>query len=336
MNTFSKQWRCWAGSVGLSLLFATTTYAATPPTKAPAQPATPPVAKPGPGESTPGPGHTACLKSGPAGMACIPGGKFLRGVKRDPNRKCFQFDRIKTPSSDAIGQHEVDVSTFYMDVHEVTYGDYDRCKKSGKCKGGGPRYPDMNADKQGFVGVTWYQAKAYCEAFGKRLPWEAEWEKAARGTKGDINPWGNEPADCDRAVIRNKKRRTSCGVRQKSKKPTIGRPFLVGSKPVGRYGLYDMVGNVEEWVADWYSLNWNRCGKACRGLDPKGPCGGAEKCKGHTHKVVRGGSWFWPKCAATGYHRRPHVPKNRPFHHFGFRCAASLEQAKALGSGSAR
>jgi len=223
-----------------------------------------------------------------------------------------------------------------MDIYEVTYGDYARCKKAGTCKGGGPRYPDMNRDKQALVGVTWYQAKAYCEAQGKRLPTEAEWEKAARGPDGDINPWGNEDATCERAVIRNKKRKTSCGVRQKTKdgkygkKASIGRPFVVGSKPVGRYGLYDMVGNAEEWVADWYSWNWNRCGKACRGKDPKGPCGGKARCPGYTHKVVRGGSWFWPKCAATGYHRRPHVPKNRPFHHFGFRCAASLEQARAL------
>ena len=271
-------------------------------------------------------------------MACVPGGPFVRGVTKDPNRKCFQFDRIKTPTSDALGQHTVHVSTFYMDVTEVTVAAYKACKAAGRCKGGGPRYPDMSRDRQPIVGVTWYQARDFCRAQGKRLPTEAEWEKAARGPSGDINPWGDHKATCERAVIRNLKRKTSCGVRQKTasgrygKKASIGRPFEVASKPVGRYGLYDMVGNAEEWVADWYSLNWKRCGESCQGRDPKGPCGGAERCKKATHRVVRGGSWFWPACAATGYHRRPHVPSNRPFHHFGFRCAASVEQATQLSA----
>ena len=273
--------------------------------------------------------HTPCAKA-PPGMACIPGGTFVRGVDRDPNRRCFQFDRLKLPYSDAVPAATIVVSTFYMDKTEVTYGAYMRCRRAGKCnKKGGPRYPDMNRDKQPILGVSWYDAVRYCQAQGKHLPTEAEWEKAARGPKGDTHPWGNAPATCERAVIREK-RRTSCGVRQKSKKPTIGRPFVVGSRPAGHYGLFDMVGNAEEWVADWYSRNWRRCGAACQGRDPKGPCAGKKKCRGSLWKVVKGGSWFWPKCAATSYHRRPHKPANRPFHHFGFRCAASVSEAAAI------
>lgn len=278
----------------------------------------------------PGAGHAPCLAKGPDNMACVPGGEFVRGVDKDPFVKCFQFDRIKTPTSDAIPSAKVEVSTFYMDVTEVTYGAYTACREAGKCpKRNGPRYKDMNRPDQPFLGITWYDAVAYCEAHGKHLPTEAEWEKAARGTAGKRNPWGDDHATCDVAVIREKGK-TSCGVRQKSNKASIGRPFVVKSKPVGPYGIYDMVGNAEEWVADWYSTNWKRCGGDCLGKDPLGPCGGKEPCRGHTHKVVRGGSWFWPRCAATGYHRRPHVPRNSPFHHFGFRCAASLEEAKAL------
>ena len=79
-------------------------------------------------------------------------------------------------------------------------------------------------------------------------------------------------------MIRNKRRRTSCGVRQKSKKPSIGRPFVVGSRPAGHYGLFDMVGNAEEWVADWYA-----------------PYPGnevASEAYGEKFKVLRGGADF--------------------------------------------
>ena len=91
-----------------------------------------------------------------------------------------------------------------------------------------------------------------------------------------------------------------------------------------------MAGNAEEWVADWYSRTWSACGKDCLGVNPKGPCGGAAKCAKKWQKVVKGGSWYWPGTHATSYHRRPHVPSNNPFHHFGFRCAASLEEARKL------
>jgi len=265
-------------------------------------------------------------------MACVPGGPFTRGVDHDKYRKCFQFDRVKTGYSDAEPAATVEVSTFFMDRHEVTVADFNACKKAGVCrKHAGPHYKGMDDPKMPILAVTWYDAKQYCEWRGKRLPTEAEWEKAARGPRGDIYPWGNDVATCEHAIIREHGK-TSCGRRKPIDKPTTGRPFAWGSRPAGHYGLYDMVGNAEEWVADWYSLNWRRCGKDCLGRDPKGPCGGADKCPGHKYKVVRGGSWFWPKCANTGYHRRPHVPRNRPLHHFGFRCAASLEQAHALAA----
>jgi formylglycine-generating enzyme required for sulfatase activity len=93
-----------------------------------------------------------------------------------------------------------------------------------------------------------------------------------------------------------------------------------------------MMGNAWEWVYDWASESYEACGEACAGVDPKGPCDGVEPCDGHEERVVRGGSWYWPADHATGAYRRTHFPINeiKNFHHFGFRCAASVEQARAL------
>jgi formylglycine-generating enzyme required for sulfatase activity len=130
-------------------------------------------------------------------------------------------------------------------------------------------------------------------------------------------------------VYKNNKGR-SCGVPKAGKNPDKGRPEPVGSKPPGVYGLYDMAGNSWEWVYDWYSKNWEKCGAECAGVDPKGPCGGLENCHKNRRRVVRGGSWYWEAERATTYHRRSHVPDNKPFHHFGFRCAASVKEAARL------
>ncbi len=253
----------------------------------------------------------------PPGMACIPGGPFLRGSDDGP--------------ADTRPQATVFVQTFYMDTHEVTVEEYRACVRSGRCPEAGPRYLDFDRPRQPITGVSWYDAVAYCRAQGKRLPTEAQWEKAARGTDGRLYPWGNEPVDCRRAVIMDASGR-SCGVRKaRGGHPEKGRPLEVGSRPPGLFGLHDMIGNVWEWVADWYSPSYGACGADCLGVDPAGPCDGREPCPGHHRRVVRGGSWYWPAAYATAIRRRPHVPRNDPeFHHFGFRCAATVEEARAL------
>jgi formylglycine-generating enzyme required for sulfatase activity len=96
-----------------------------------------------------------------------------------------------------------------------------------------------------------------------------------------------------------------------------------------------MAGNAWEWVNDWYAGSYARCGNDCLGLDPKGPCAGADPCKGVRRKIVKGGSWWWPWEDARGARRRPHVPINKPYHHFGFRCArdtpATVRQTPPAG-----
>jgi formylglycine-generating enzyme len=250
----------------------------------------------------------------PDAMACIPGGPFLRGTDDGPEN--------------ARPAETVWVQTFYMDVYEVTYAQYKACQKAGACPRAGPRYTDFDHPNMPIQGVSWFDAVAFCEAHGKRLPTEAQWEKAARGDDGRLYPWGNDPITCERAIYKDAKGR-SCGLQKAISKPETGRPWDVGSRPPGIYGLYDMVGNSWEWVADWYSKSYAHCGEACRGIDPTGPCAGAESCPGHGWKVVRGGSWYWDETRQTTVFRRAHVPSNDPFHHFGFRCAATVDDVAA-------
>jgi formylglycine-generating enzyme required for sulfatase activity len=248
-------------------------------------------------------------------MACIPGGPFLRGTNDGPEH--------------ARPQAEVWVSTFYMDRNEVTVEAWEACVAAKRCPKEGPQYVDFDRPRQPINGITWFGAKAFCEAQGKRLPTEAEWEKAARGADGRTYPWGEDPVTCERAVFKDPKLGRGCGLKKAGKDPDVGRPDLVGSRPANPYGLHDMAGNSWEWVADWWSKSYEDCGAACQGVDPRGPCGGAETCTSTRQKIVRGGSWFWDAEHMTTFRRRAHFPSNEPFHHFGFRCAASMEGGSA-------
>lgn len=256
-----------------------------------------------------------CEKA-PKHMSCIPAGEFIRGSNDGPKN--------------THPQEKIYLQTFYMDQYEVTVEQYEACVKSGKCKKQKTAYYDYSRPKQPKVGIDWYAADTFCKVMGKHLPTEAEWEKAARGIDGRLYPWGNKKATCKEAVIKDHRGR-SCGVKKlKGKHPEKGRTLVVGSRPPFLYKLYDMSGNSWEWVADWYSRSYKHCGASCQGKNPKGPCEGAKTCPGHVHKIVRGGSWYWPAEHATTIYRRPHVPHNNPYHHFGFRCAASTTEAKKL------
>lgn len=254
------------------------------------------------------------------GMQCIPGSWFTRG-------------HDKAWKKDARPAMRVWQSTFFMDTYEVTSGEYRACMRARGCKRAKPLYGDFSRSKQPMVAMSWYDAVDFCRWKGKHLPTETEWEKAARGPDGETHPWGNQPADCKRAVIMNKRGKRSCGTAKIGTHTEVGRTYVVGTRPVERYGLYDMGGNAWEWVADWYSRSWTKCGAACQKPDSKGPCDGAATCRGHRRKLVKGGSWYWPAKYATSYYRRAALPANKPISHFGFRCAASLAEAVKIRAG---
>ncbi|OGP59482.1 MAG: hypothetical protein A2V67_10775 [Deltaproteobacteria bacterium RBG_13_61_14] len=164
--------------------------------------------------------------------------------------------------------HRVSLDAFYIDKFEVTQGEYKECVRAGSCKDN-KKYDGFTGDRQPVVGVTWNQAKAYCEWAGKRLPTEAEWEKAARGTDGRMYPWGNQKASCELANYDDCK---------------MEKTWPVGTKPDGAspYGALDMAGNVWEWVADWYEENYY---SHSPNKNPTGSASGSGR-------VLRGGSWF--------------------------------------------
>jgi sulfatase modifying factor 1 len=241
------------------------------------------------------PAFRACAKP-PQGMRCIPGGPFWRGS--DKHR------RNERPRGRVV------ISTFYMDVHEATNPVFTACVRQGLCRRPRAflRYHGYHGTAQPAVPVSWYNALKICLLLGKRLPTEAEWEKAARTTDGRTYPWGNEPPTCRRAHYRG------C-------KPARTRP--VGSLPANPYGLFELAGNGYEWVMDWASPCYagcrRSCGAACGGRDPRGPCAGVLRCPGYRRRVLRGGSWYWPARHMRTSWRRPEHPRSGN-HRLSFRC----------------
>jgi formylglycine-generating enzyme required for sulfatase activity len=239
----------------------------------------------------------------PEGMACVLGGSFELGDARGRRDE-------KRPGT-------VYVDSFYMDLTEVTNAAYAACIESGRCKV--PKaYKKFSDPEQPVVAVSWFDAVAHCERLGKRLPTEAEWERAASGPEHTRYPWGEQARECEAAVIKTEAGE-GCGSRRTAK---------VASRPAGHFGLFDMAGNVHEWVSDFYSPCLrgcdHECGDACFGENPRGPCGGVSPCAGHGLRSVRGGSWYWPLERARSTARRGSGAPNRGPHRFGFRCARNL------------
>ncbi|HSM24172.1 MAG TPA: SUMF1/EgtB/PvdO family nonheme iron enzyme [Anaerolineaceae bacterium] len=178
-------------------------------------------------------------------------------------------------------QHEVYLDAFWIDRTEVTNAMYRSCMKAGGCTTPGldKYYPYKEFSDYPVVYMSWDQANTYCEWAGRRIPTEAEWEKAARGTDGRIYPWGNEAPTSERLNFARES----------------GDIMAVGSFPEGAspYGALDMAGNAWEWVAEWYDAhNYSISPQS----NPKGPDDGS-------FRVCRGGGWTDYKGAVRSVQR---------------------------------
>lgn len=225
-------------------------------------------------------------------MVLVEAGTFIMGSPEDKG------DRHEHPP------HSVYLDAFYIDQYEVTVQQY-RLFTAQKNRGN-PSYwdradPIRDAQKP-VVGISWHDANAYCKWVNRRLPTEAEWEKAARGNDKRTYPWGNSQPlpqhanfgkDWTEEFYRDELK--SVGTYERGKSP---------------YGAYDMAGNVSEWVADWYKSDY------FRKSPEKNPQGPTESSK----KVLRGGSWgSKPSEIRSAYRGNKYPSIALPFN--GFRCA---------------
>ena len=206
-----------------------------------------------------------------APMVLIPAGPFLMGSNDGlPNER---------------PEHTVTVKAFYIDLFEVTAGRYEKYLESGKQtapSGSGEDDGRVSEDRP-VVGVTWKEADGYCRWAGKRLPTEAEWEKAARGTDGRRYPWGQMQPFVDIANYNRGLWVSDAITLVPVGSGVEGMSVRHGLKEGGKspYGLYHMAGNAAEWVNDWYDREYYQHASAA---DPAGPTTGEKR-------VLRGGSW---------------------------------------------
>lgn len=258
----------------------------------------------------------------PPDMALVPGGTFTMGADDEGEQ-------------DERPAHSVTVPSFLLDLTEVTNASYRACVQAGACKpwrdgvAAAMKYGadrEFRGERQPVVGVSWHDATAYCAHVGKRLPTEAEWERAARGDDGRRFVWGNDPPSPKIGAYA-----ASSG----------GKTADVGSFPEGKgpYGHLDLAGNVWEWVEDYYDPYAYKRSTAAQGIP--GTCEQvlaaqddlrAKKLQGYTgtnpiptecERVLRGGAFNY-RGDGLRASNRVHHPGGWRILVAGFRCARDL------------
>lgn len=244
----------------------------------------------------------------------VPAGEFSMGSTAAVDfARCMEYstDCSRDWYKDEEPRHTVNLDAYLMDAYEVTNARYAECVEEASCdfpsdsklSTGETYFGNPNYANYPVIYVSWFDANDYCEWRGARLPTEAEWEKAARGTDRRTYPWGDE-INCTKANYWGKDLKNSC----------TGGTTEVGHYEGGKspYGLYDMAGNVWEWVGDWYGANYYSDTQAS---NPLGPIWGQER-------ILRGGPW-------NGHYNRVRSAnrgRNNPTastDFIGFRCASS-------------
>ena len=247
----------------------------------------------------------------PEDMVLVNAGGFTRGIDNTKNNNFMDEAPAKM----------IYLSSYYIDKFEVSNSKYTEFIIATDHPA--PAYWDyrkLNQPSQPVTGVNWFDADTYCHWANKRLPTEAEWEKAARGPAGSIYPWGNK--------IEYSKANFAKG---KSGQKYITDSVDAHPDGISYYGAYNMAGNVFEWVQDWYSSNYYSTDETRNPIGPQ-----LQKIKNVEvisnkpesdlkKKVIRGGSWFAPAQSITTTHRFWNDPINNSYGvGLGFRCAQSL------------
>ncbi len=246
-------------------------------------------------------------------MAVIPAVEFWMG-----RTHLFLLDELGMhlrPRLDDQPSHLVYLDSYSIDKYEVTNADYLLFVEATKTKkpfhwikGAIP----SGQEKQPVYNVSWDEASSYCKFVGKRLPTEAEWERAARGgTEEAMYPWGD--------TLRPRPAGATTGARggQQQQGPKLAHygfpngPTNVGSYPPNAFGLFDMTGNLWEWVADWYGHSYY---SVSPDKNPKGPETGL-------YKVIRGGGWADSDERLLAVHYRNYTNPALRADSVGFRCA---------------
>ncbi len=236
-----------------------------------------------------------------SGMVELPGGTFSIGCNRAGDDSCLPGESPR---------HKVELGAFFIDRHEVTVEDYAKCVNAGVCgppddasKVGECNWGSKSRQSHPVNCVDWNQARTYCEWQGKRLPTEAEWERAASDGTVRRFPWTGKTAHCLFAVMNHVS--WGCGK---------NRTWPVCSKTQGstRTGLCDMAGNVSEWTQDFFSETFYV------NSPTKDPMDGRDS----GYRVRRGGAWTDTEALLRVSSRQRSRPDSR-LHFVGFRCVKS-------------
>jgi len=247
-------------------------------------------------------------------MVLVPAGPFLMGSDKKVDPKAYLTE---------MPQHTVHLDAYEIDKHEVTTVQFlkfvlatarapliDWRYDGGNFQDTMVNHPVMH--------VSWQEATDYCTWAGKRLPTEAEWEKAARGEDGRIYPWGDQPAGLSRANFG--RGGLSGPVRDRPERLMLYPPIISVDKyenALSPYGAHQMAGNVAEWVADWYDKEYY---KTAPDKNPKGPEKG-------TQRAFRGGGWIDSTPSVRVAQRNGTEPTTK-MNWLGFRCARDVKAAE--------